>query len=109
MLSQVEQLAAEKGLANIRTEQGDVANMPFPDATFDLVASRYSAHHWPDPQQALYEFARVTKPGGVLVLSGALFLGLTLASQLARQSKKDRVRQRNVGAGLVILNEVLRR
>ena len=68
MLSQVEQLAAEKGLANIRTEQGDVANMPFPDATFDLVASRYSAHHWLFLRQALAECRRVLRPAGRFLL-----------------------------------------
>jgi hypothetical protein len=27
---------------------GDVAALPFPDASFDVVVSTFSAHHWPD-------------------------------------------------------------
>ena len=68
MLAQVARLAAERGLSNITTRQGDVEQIPFPDHAFDLVVSRYSAHHWPQPQDALAEFRRVLGPGGRLLL-----------------------------------------
>lgn len=63
MLAQVEALAAERGLANVRFEQGDVEEMPFADESFDVVTSRYSAHHWPQPERALAEIHRVMAPG----------------------------------------------
>jgi ubiquinone/menaquinone biosynthesis C-methylase UbiE len=69
MLAQVERLAGERGLTNVETRQGDVENLPFADATFDIVTSRYSAHHWPNPGKALREIARVLKPGGRFILS----------------------------------------
>jgi ubiquinone/menaquinone biosynthesis C-methylase UbiE len=69
MLQQVERLASERGLSNVQTRQGDVENLPFEDATFDMVTSRYSAHHWPNPGKALSEIARVLKPGGRFILS----------------------------------------
>jgi ubiquinone/menaquinone biosynthesis C-methylase UbiE len=69
MLAQVQLLAAERGLTNVTTQQGDVENLPFDDARFDLVVTRYSAHHWPHPQQAIWECARVLKPQGRLILS----------------------------------------
>ncbi len=69
MLRQVELLAAERGLANLTTQRADVEQLPFGDAEFDLVVSRYSAHHWPHPAQALSEFCRVLKPGGQVILS----------------------------------------
>ncbi len=69
MLAQVEALAAERGLANISTEEGDVEALPFADGSFDLVTSRYSAHHWPAPVRALTEIRRVLKPGGRFLLS----------------------------------------
>ena len=47
---------------------GDVEQLPFPDASFDIVASRYSAHHYPRPSAALREFARVLRPSGVFLL-----------------------------------------
>jgi SAM-dependent methyltransferase len=42
---------------------GDVASMPFPDGTFDLVVSTMSMHHWADPTAGLAEMARVLRPG----------------------------------------------
>lgn len=69
MLDQGSQLAQERGLTNVEFQLGDVEALPFDDATFDLVVSRYSAHHWPHPQRALHEFRRVLKPSGSLLLN----------------------------------------
>jgi SAM-dependent methyltransferase len=69
MLGEVEKLAAEKGLANVETRLGDVEELPFEDNCFDCVVSRYSAHHWPRPRQALSEFRRVLRPGGLVLLA----------------------------------------
>ncbi len=69
MLAQVDKLAKDRGLTNIRTEEGDVEALPFADGSFDLVVSRYSAHHWPAPTRALAEIRRVLKPGGSFLLS----------------------------------------
>jgi ubiquinone/menaquinone biosynthesis C-methylase UbiE len=68
MLEQVRSVAEERQLINVLTKQGDVESLPFPDAVFDLIVSRYSAHHWPHPVQALREFHRVLKPRGRLIL-----------------------------------------
>ncbi len=65
MLVTVARAAAERGLGNVRTEQGVAEELPFEDATFDLVLSRYSAHHWRDFDAGLREATRVLKPGGV--------------------------------------------
>jgi SAM-dependent methyltransferase len=43
--------------------EGDVGWMPFDDASFDLVVSSLSAHHWPDPETAFGEIRRVLRPG----------------------------------------------
>lgn len=69
MLEQVRSLAQEQGVDNVVTRLGDVEQLPFPDGRFDLVVSRYSGHHWPHPQQALSEIARVLRPGGRFILS----------------------------------------
>ncbi len=68
MLEQVEQLAAERQLTNISTRSGDVEKLPFEAHSFDLVVTRYAAHHWPNPLTALQEIARVLKPGGQFLL-----------------------------------------
>lgn len=69
MLGVAQALAHERGLENVTFRQGDVEALPAQDGEFDLVVSRYSAHHWPHPQQALREIRRVLKPGGRFILS----------------------------------------
>ncbi|HEY3988722.1 MAG TPA: class I SAM-dependent methyltransferase [Acidobacteriaceae bacterium] len=68
MLAVVEREAATRGLANITTVQGMAEAIPFPDAHFDWVVSRYSAHHWHDVPAALREVRRVLKPDGQVIL-----------------------------------------
>jgi ubiquinone/menaquinone biosynthesis C-methylase UbiE len=69
MLAQGRKLATERGLSNIDFRLGDVELLPFAAATFDVIVSRLSAHHWPHPQAALREFGRVLRPNGRLILS----------------------------------------
>lgn len=68
MLEAGRRLAAERGVSNLRFERGDVEELPYADTSFDLVASRFSAHHYPNPRRALAEIARVLRPGGRLLL-----------------------------------------
>jgi len=68
MLAQGRRLAAERGIDNVTFRQGDVERLPFPDGSFDIVTSRYSAHHYPHPLQALREVARVLTPAGTFLL-----------------------------------------
>lgn len=69
MVAKATQLAAARGLANARFEVADVMSLPFDDASFDVVTSRVSAHHYSDPARALSEAARVLKPGGLFLLA----------------------------------------
>ncbi|HEY4135091.1 MAG TPA: methyltransferase domain-containing protein [Alphaproteobacteria bacterium] len=69
MLAAVAAAARERGLANVVTRQGAVETLPFPDASFDMVLSRYSAHHWRGFDAALAEARRVLKPGGLAVFA----------------------------------------
>jgi ubiquinone/menaquinone biosynthesis C-methylase UbiE len=64
MLATVASAAVDRGLSNIRTQQGAAEKLPFDDASFDWVVSRMSAHHWHDVPLALAEVRRVLKPGG---------------------------------------------
>jgi SAM-dependent methyltransferase len=64
MLAAVAAVAAERGLGNIVTERGSVDALPFPDASFDIVLSRQSAHHWGDLAAGLAEARRVIRPDG---------------------------------------------
>lgn len=68
MLTAVEKEAEKRGLANIVTRQGAAEHLPFEDGMFDVVASRYSAHHWRDVGMGVREISRVLKPGGLLIM-----------------------------------------
>lgn len=68
MLDVVKQAATDKGLSNITTAQGYAEILPFDDGVYDVVISRYSAHHWHDVGQALREIKRVLKPGGIFIM-----------------------------------------
>ena len=72
MLEQGRRLAAERGVANICFERGDVTRLPFDDDSFDCVTSRLSAHHYARPEAAVAEAARVLRPGGLLLLSDSV-------------------------------------
>jgi ubiquinone/menaquinone biosynthesis C-methylase UbiE len=68
MLAVVAQEAATRGHEAIETCVGAAEVLPFEKNTFDLVVTRYSAHHWANMPRALAECARVTVPGGRLVV-----------------------------------------
>ncbi|PLR29393.1 class I SAM-dependent methyltransferase [Chimaeribacter arupi] len=68
MLAVVAQAANARQLENIRVVQGAAESLPFADGEFDVVISRYSAHHWHDVGQALREVRRVLKPGGKVIV-----------------------------------------
>jgi ubiquinone/menaquinone biosynthesis C-methylase UbiE len=64
MLDRARALAAEKGLTNTHWRQGDVLPLPYPDASFTIVTSRFTFHHFQDPLGVLREMKRVCAPGG---------------------------------------------
>lgn len=68
MLKVVGEAAQARGLNNVMTRQGPAESLPFEAGHFDVVISRYSAHHWHDVGLALREIKRVLKPGGKFIL-----------------------------------------
>ncbi len=68
MLDTVERAAAARGLSNIAVRQAAAEALPFPDAAFDFVLCRFSAHHWHDVEAGLREVRRVLRADGCAAL-----------------------------------------
>ncbi len=72
MIERAHKYAQEQGVTNVTWRQGDVLPLPYPDASFSIVSSRFAFHHFLDPLAVLTQMARVCKPGGtVLVVDSA--------------------------------------
>jgi SAM-dependent methyltransferase len=68
MLERARALAAERQLENVTWQQGDVRSLPWPDASFDIVVTRFSFHHFENPLAALREMRRVCRPEGRVIV-----------------------------------------
>lgn len=77
MLATTARLAQERGLTNITVKEADAEELPFADATFDLVTCRIAPHHFGDVERFLRECERVLKPGGLLALVDNVVPGST--------------------------------
>lgn len=87
MMEKARERAQASGHA-IQFELGDAENLPFEDASFDVVACRYCLWTLPDPEKALAEWARVTKPGGQILAIEGLWRDSSLLGRLRRLSKQ---------------------
>jgi SAM-dependent methyltransferase len=68
MLERARRLAGERAIANVSFEQGVAQALPYPNASFDIVVTRFSFHHFPDPLAVLREMRRVVAPNGRLIV-----------------------------------------
>ncbi|OGP81383.1 MAG: hypothetical protein A2Y95_05830 [Deltaproteobacteria bacterium RBG_13_65_10] len=60
--------AARQGLANVAFLLGDVENLHFGPATFDLALCKFAFHHFPRPAHVLAEMKRVITRTGKIIL-----------------------------------------
>lgn len=83
---------AEKGLGVVR--KGDVCNMPFADASFDLVLATDIIEHVDDDAKAVDEIRRVLKPNGRLIVTVPAFESLWgLQDDVAHHKRRYRKQQ----------------
>ena len=68
LLESAKTRAAAEG-HTIQFQQADAENLPFPDASFDVVMSTFGVMFTPNQEQAAAELARVCKPGGAIGLA----------------------------------------
>lgn len=86
------------GLADrITCAVADVQQLPYADATFDLVISRGSFLFWDDKVKGFAEIHRVLKPEGRAYIGGGMGRRMPLA---VLQNIKAEMKARNVGPGV---------
>lgn len=79
--------AAEMGLSNLRFQHGDACDLHgVPDASFDLVVSIFGAMFAPRPFDVAKALARVTRPGGRIVMGNWIPGDPTLVAQILKIS-----------------------
>lgn len=69
MIARAEQIQQGKQLTNMSWRIGTVLPLPYADASFSLVITRYSFHHFVEPQAVFAEMVRVCIPGGRLLVA----------------------------------------
>jgi ubiquinone/menaquinone biosynthesis C-methylase UbiE len=67
--------APEIKAGQVSIELGSVADLPFPDRTFDLVTAVETHYYWPDLPANVREVLRVLKPGGTFALVAETYRG----------------------------------
>ncbi|KQV49662.1 class I SAM-dependent methyltransferase [Massilia sp. Root335] len=78
MLETVAAEARKRGLDNIVTKRGAAEALPCPSGSFDVVATRYSAHHWGAFTDGLAQMRRVVKPDGLALFMDVVSPGVPL-------------------------------
>ena len=68
MLEKAREFITDSGAKNVDFAVVDAENIPYDDATFDLVTCRIAPHHFPNITQFIKESARVLKAGGLLIV-----------------------------------------
>lgn len=68
LIEQARARAQEEGLT-VQFDEGDAEALPYPDSSFDLVASLIGAMFAPRPEVAAAEMLRVCRPGGRIAMA----------------------------------------
>jgi SAM-dependent methyltransferase len=102
---ELDEAAAEMARTRVHGEVsvGRLEQLPWPDATFDLITSLDVIEHTPDDRATLAELARVCRPGGWLLVTvpayHALWSGHDEANHHYRRYSRSMLRAAAAGAG----------
>jgi SAM-dependent methyltransferase len=75
---------AEMGLGNVRIVEGSAEQLPFDDASFDVVISNGVIDLIPDKDAVFSEITRALRPGGRIQLAD-----VTIQNPVSEESKRD--------------------
>jgi ubiquinone/menaquinone biosynthesis C-methylase UbiE len=82
MLEKAAQRCAAAARHNVSFREGNAAQMPFADLSFDAVVTRLSVHHFDQPAQVFAEVSRVLRPGGSFVVADVVSSAIAAESEL---------------------------
>jgi ubiquinone/menaquinone biosynthesis C-methylase UbiE len=71
--------ASQKGFENVRFQVADAREIPFPDASFDVVFANAVLAYYPAPEHLLDEMRRVLRPGGLIGVREPDFGGVLIS------------------------------
>ena len=104
VLKRAKALARRRRVANVIWKKGELDRLPMPDAAVDVAMLSQALHHAHDPARAVAEAARVTVPGGrVLLLDLRAHEEEWVRSKLGDRRlgfDDDELRRMLIGAGL---------
>jgi salicylate hydroxylase len=87
--------AAQAGVENVAFEEGDAADLPFPDDSFDFIVCTAAFKNFAAPLAALNEMHRVLKPGGIALI-------IDLRKDFSAQDVDEYVRDKGLINGAII-------
>jgi arsenite methyltransferase len=84
MVAKAERAAAEMGFGHVTITAGSAEQLPFVDASFDVVISNGVIDLIPDKDAVFAEMARVLRPGGRIQLAD-----VTIQRPVSEEGKRD--------------------
>ncbi len=87
MVGRAKENLAQTALENVSFRQSSLDDMPFADASFDVVISNGAFNLVPEKARALEEIHRVLKPGGRLMMADQILTGDLPEDKRARIAK----------------------
>jgi ubiquinone/menaquinone biosynthesis C-methylase UbiE len=108
-IEMVRQAQASHPGGAIEFQQAMAEELPFANASFDLVFSTMTFHHWSDQGRGIAEIARVLTPGGRWLLAEFVasgFMGLVRSVlRLHQFPERAELRRRLLASGLEVIAE----
>jgi ubiquinone/menaquinone biosynthesis C-methylase UbiE len=109
MIEHAGRLADEAGVRDrVSFAVGDVAQLPYPDDTFDVIVSTLSQHHWKSVDGGVRDLLRVLRPGGQIWIYDIRFTLRRARAAARTQCPTCDIRRETVRTGPLSLGLIAR-